>query len=55
MFATDSDESSSEDELPDGERKQWGAWMFLKDTRFLLTYPTLSLDNMNSFFFDLSK
>lgn len=28
----DSDESSSEDELPEGGRKQWGAWMFLKDT-----------------------
>ena len=32
FFATDSDESSSGDELPEGGRKQWGAWMFLKDT-----------------------
>lgn len=31
-FPSDSDESSSDDELPEGGRKQWGAWMFLKDT-----------------------
>jgi len=32
FFASDSDDSDSEDELPEGGRKQWGAWMFLKDT-----------------------
>ena len=34
FFASDSDDSDSEDELPEGGRKQWGAWMFLKDTTY---------------------
>jgi len=33
FFDSDSDESSSdEDDLPEGGRRQWAAWMFLKDT-----------------------
>jgi len=33
FFGSDSDSSDDDDdELPEGGRKQWGAWMFLKDT-----------------------